>query len=230
MNKWDVGETDRIYAIYTLEGGKIRSLAKGVRKAHSKLAASLENITLADITIVRSRGLGKIAGSIVEQNFSALKRDCDALLETFLGLSIFDKLVDYENPDPAVFHLLKNYLEAVDGLAQTVGSEKYVLLRLGFVTKLLDALGYSIEVTMCVACGAPLSENLLRFSAQHGGALCAVCAEQNQACAAPIKVNSIKMMRLFLRNNIQTHAKIQATREDCDGVRLAVDDFLRWNT
>ena len=230
LNKWDVGETDRIYAIYTLEGGKIRSLAKGVRKAQAKLASSLENITLSDITIVRTRGLGKITGSIVEQNFSALKRDCDALLEAFSVLNIFDKLVDYENPDPEVFHLLKNYLEAADELAQNVGSEKYILLRLGFVTKLLDALGYSIEVGSCVACQGALSEKMLCFSAEHGGALCSDCAAQNPACAVPIKVNAIKMMRLFLQNNVKTFTKIQATREDCDSVSLAVDDFLRWNT
>ncbi len=230
LNKWDVGETDRIYSIYTLEGGKIRSLAKGVRKAHAKLAPSLENITLADITIVKARGMGKITGSIVEQNFSALKRDCDAVLETFLGLNIFDKLVDFENPDGKVFQLLKDYLAAVDSLAQNTGGEKYVMLRLGFMIKLLDALGYSIEVAACVICQKPLTENMLSFSAQHGGALCAECGQANPAGSLSVRVNAIKMMRLFLQNDMRLHAKIQATREDCDSVRLAVDDFLRWNT
>ena len=146
LNKRDIGETDRIYTIFTLEGGKIRSLAKGVRKAHAKLAASLENITLADITIVKARGLGKITGSIVENNFSALKTDCDALLETFYGLNTFDKMVDYENPDPQVFDLLRSYLEAVEFCSIEGISEKYLLLRLGFTVKLLDALGMSLEM------------------------------------------------------------------------------------
>jgi recombinational DNA repair protein (RecF pathway) len=38
LSKRDVGETDRICTIYTLEGGKIKSIAKGVRKAHAKLS------------------------------------------------------------------------------------------------------------------------------------------------------------------------------------------------
>lgn len=230
LNKRNVGETDRIYTIYTFEGGKIRSLAKGVRKSQAKLAASLENITLADITIMKTRGLGKITGSIVEQNFSCLKRDCDALLEIFLAMSIFDKLVDFESPDPAVFLLLKNYLETVDLSSLGNGNEKHVLLRLGFMVKLMDALGYSIEVSVCVSCGKPLSENSLSFSAQQGGALCVHCAQENPASAMPIRSNAIKMMRIFLKNNIQTFAKIKATREDCDSLRIAMDDFLRWNT
>ncbi|KKQ61093.1 MAG: repair protein RecO protein [Parcubacteria group bacterium GW2011_GWC1_38_22] len=230
LNKWDVGETDRIYSIYTLEGGKIRSLAKGVRKSHAKLASSLENITLADITIVRARGLGKITGSIVEQNFSALKQDCDALLETFLSLSIFDKIVDFDSSDKDVFELLKNYLTAVDQLAQSEGSEKYLMLRLGFMIKLLDALGYSIEVSSCVICQSSLDENALNFNSEHGGTLCASCGKENLGGSLPIKANAIKMMRLFLKNDIRAHVKVRSTLEDCDSVRLVVDDFLRWNT
>jgi DNA repair protein RecO (recombination protein O) len=230
LNKRDVGETDRIYTIYTLEGGKIRSLAKGVRKPHAKLAASLENITLADVTIIRSRGLGKITSCIVENNFSLLKRDCDALMETFSGLSIFEKLVDFENPDAKVFLLLRNYLEAVDASSQNEDIEKQVLIRLGFVVKLLDALGYAIEVNSCVSCGEILLENFLCFSSQHGGALCEKCSLDNSSCALPVRANAIKMLRLFLKNNMQALMKIKATREDCDSVRLVVDDFLRWTS
>lgn len=229
LNKRNIGEMDRIYTIYTLEGGKIRSLAKSVRKSQAKLAASLENVTMADITIARTRGLGKITGSIVEQNFSELKQDCDALLETFLGLSIFDKLVDFENPDPAVFQILKDYLEAVNECAQKKVTEKYVLLRLAFITKLLNALGYAIEVSACVSCGNMLSENFLSFSAQHGGTLCNKCSKDNLENCLPIGANAIKLLRLFLSHRMNVIKKINAESRDCDSARLALDEFLRWN-
>ncbi len=238
LNKHDVGETDRIYTVYTLEGGKIRSLAKGVRKPHAKLAASLENITLADVTIIRSRGLGKITGSIVENNFSSLKCDCDALLETFSGVTVFDKLVDFENPDQKVFLLLRDYLEAVDFCAQGKASKyenndleysvKLILIRLGFVVKLLDALGYAIEVNACVACNEKLSEKTLCFSSEHGGALCEKCGQDKSSCALPVDANAIKLLRLFLGNNIGALTRVKASQHDCDVVRLVVDDFLRW--
>lgn len=230
LSKRDAGETDRLCTIYTLEGGKIRSMAKGVRKAHAKLASVLENITLADITIVKTRGLGKITGSIVENNFTALKSDCNAVLETFSALGLFDKLVDFENPDQSVFELLKNYLETVDVCALNKDSEKYVLLRLGFIVKLLYELGYAIEANACVVCRKPLSEDFPMFSAQHGGTLCVSCAKENPDVAIPIRVNAIKMIRLFLQNKISALAKIQATKEDCDSTRLAIDEFLRWHT
>lgn len=230
LGKRDVGETDRIYTIYTLEGGKIKSIAKGVRKPHAKLAASLENITLADITIERTKGLGKITGSIVEKNFTFLKSDCDAVLETFHVLSLFDKLVDFENPDKEVFFLLRDYLSAVEFCSANGNTDKYGLLRLGFTVKLLSELGYAIEVNSCVVCGKALSADRTTFSAKQGGTLCGDCIGKNYETAIPIRANAIKMIRLFLRNKMGVLFKIKTTKDDCDNASLVIDEFLRWNT
>jgi DNA repair protein RecO (recombination protein O) len=201
-----------------------------VRKPHAKLASALENITLADITIVRTRGLGKITGSIIENNFTSLKNNCNATLETFASLSLFDKLVDFENPDQLVFQLLKDYLEVVDACCGNNNSEKCRLLNLGFKVKLLRELGYEIEVNSCVICRKNIAEDDFKFSAQHGGTLCGQCSKDDLGEVIPIRSNAIKLVRLFLRNKMGMLAKIQATREDCDSAQLAVDEFLRWNS
>ena len=230
LKKRNVGETDRILTIYTLENGKVRSLAKGVRKPHAKLAATLENIILADITIERTRGLGKITGSIIENNFTALKKDCQATLEVFSALNLFDKLVDFESPDQKVFHLLRDYLIAADSCAAKSNNDKQFLLRLGFVIKLLHELGYTLEVKSCVKCGNPLSKNRPAFSARHGGMLCADCAEKNYDSKISVQANAVKMIRLFLHNKMSALKKIQADRKDCDSVSAILGEFLRWNT
>lgn len=230
LNKRDMGEMDRTYTIYTLEGGKIKSLAKSVRRPHAKLASALENITLADITIEKTRGMGKITGSIVENNFTSLKKDSDALLEMFSALGIFDKLVDLENPDKNIFELLKNYLEIADNCAASNDIEKYALLKLGFTTKLMHELGYTIEASACIICGKPLSEDSVMFNAKHGGTICSSCANKNPEMSFSIRTNAVKLLRLFLHNKINALVKIQAKKEDLNSVRLAVDEFLRWNT
>ena len=228
LNKRNVGETDRICTMYSLEGGKIKSVAKGVRKPQAKLAASLESITLADVTIVRSRGLGKITGSIVENNFTAIKKDEQALLNVFAVFHLFDKLVDFENPDQGVFELLQKYLESMEKAVGGGDEQKYLIFRYGFIVKLLDALGYAIGVDTCVSCGAELTPVRIGFSSQQGGVLCENCIGQDKD-AILVSVNAVKMLRLFLKNDLPTFAKIQASRQDFDSMRLAVDDFLRWN-
>lgn len=229
LSKRDVGETDRIYSIYTMEGGKIRSLAKGVRKPEAKLASSLENITLADITVVRTKGLGKITGSIIENNFTALKRDYDAIREVFLALNVFDRLVDLESPDKNIFEILRGFLEAVDEESLKGNIEKYTLLRLGFIVKILFELGYAVEVSSCVSCRKALSQDSLFFSSQHGGVLCAECSSKNYSMTIPIRTNAVKMLRLFLKNGMKNLAKIRVEKEDCDSTCLVIEDFIKWN-
>ncbi|MEI7890796.1 MAG: DNA repair protein RecO [bacterium] len=236
LNKKNIGETDRLYVLYTLEGGKISSIAKGVRKPQAKLAASLENITLADVCVIRSRGLGKITSSIVENNFTLLKGDCGALLDVFLGLSVFEKLIDFENPDQLVFLLLKDYLEAMDfyvaGNLLNIDDDnlniKYSLIRLGFLVKLLDLLGFAIEVENCVSCGNKLSQDLIYFGSKQGGALCQNCIMGHENIVLRINANVVKIIRLFLKNKLSTVPKISVKQVDCDQVQLVVDDFLRW--
>jgi len=145
LNKRNIGETDRMYTIFTREGGKIRTLAKGVRKPHAKLASSLETLTLADITVVKNRGTGKIAGSIIENTYPHLKKDGPALLEVFGAISLFNKLVDLESRDENLFMLLSDYLLAVDKCVSIgAGDEKNRLLSWGDSLKLLELSGYKI--------------------------------------------------------------------------------------
>lgn len=228
LNKRDVGEMDRIYTMYTLEGGKIRSLAKSVRKPHAKLAASLENITLADITIVRTQGLGKITGSIVENYFPFIKKDCEALLEIFSAMNIFDRFMDLNNPDEEIFNLLREYLESMDECSKNKACDKFAVLRLGFIVKLMEMLGYAIEVASCVSCRNQLLQDQLYFSASHGGVLCGECGRHVDS-AMPVRPNVVKMIRLFLRSKVGALVKIKAEKKDCDNAHMLIDDFLKWN-
>ena len=171
LNKRDIGESDRIYTIYTLEAGKIRSIAKGIRKSQAKLSGALENFLMADVSIEKTRGLGKITGSIVEESFSAMRSDYDALVHIFSSVSFFDKIIELEYSDEEVFFLLKEYLSSMNKISEKGIYDKYSMVSLGFLVKLMDLLGYAMEVDHCVICSSNnFSENIC-FSPKHGGVL-----------------------------------------------------------
>lgn len=230
LEKKDIGETDRIYTIYTLEGGKIRSVAKGTRKPQSKLAASLENITLADITIVKTKGLGKITGSIVENSFLNIKNDCDALLNVFDSIKIFNKIVDFEDEEKEIFEIFLEYLISVEKAALLNKKEAYGLIKIGFLVKLLDILGYAIETKKCVYCGEKLLSEKNYFSSSCGGTICKNCLSADKKINAfNIDVNVVKLIRIFLSNKISSLLKIKVTNNDYNSAKRIVEDFLRWN-
>lgn len=232
LNKRDVGETDRIYSMYTLEGGKVQALAKGVRKSRAKLAGSLENFTLADITVMRTRGMGKITGSIVEKNHTFLKRDYAALANALQGVHFFNRLVDLDHCDVQVFRLLEEYLETVDLVAakkmeQEKAFDLNILVQMGFLMKLLNILGYTVVVNNCACCGLTLEVNQTYFSPAHGGIICTGCKSEARD-AMPISVNVIKLLRIFLQNKLEMLEKIKISRRDLFSTQRILGDFLNW--
>ncbi|GBE16629.1 DNA repair protein RecO [bacterium BMS3Abin15] len=175
LSKYDTGEADRIYTAYTLEMGKIKSIAQGVRKPQAKLAGHLENFVLADLTVIKKRGTGRITGSIVENNFNNLRNNLEALEYALKASDIFNNLVGMEERDEKIFNLLKQFLETLDKVSKDKKDNGEVLFY-GFVFKLLEFLGYKLEVGACVNCTSPLSSEGNYFSAEKGGVVCKNCS------------------------------------------------------
>ncbi|MDR3559104.1 MAG: DNA repair protein RecO, partial [Candidatus Pacebacteria bacterium] len=148
----DVGETDRLYALYTKEAGRIMLAANGVRKPQAKLAGNLESITLVEVFAAKNRGRGRITGAIAADNFSGLKENLPAIQKVFATLKIFSRLVTQEEQDAGIFALLLDYLKAMDTSGEQ--EEKIEILTAGFIFKLLSGLGYGLEMKKCVSCGA----------------------------------------------------------------------------
>jgi DNA repair protein RecO (recombination protein O) len=227
LDKRDIGETDRLYSIYTLESGKIKALAKGVRKVTAKLAGNLENFTLADISIVKNQGTGKITASIVENNFSNLKNNFEALSRAFANVKILSQMAQFEEKDERLFNLLKEYLEALDKFPEN-NVEKLETVSLGFVFKLLECLGYGLEVGRCVVCGNVLQGNGENFfSAELGGVVCASCFQENKK-GIRISVSAIKIIRLFFQNRLGSLSKLKIEPKDLRELKIVSQEFLRW--
>lgn len=225
LNKKDVGEVDRIYTIYTLEAGKIRVLGKGVRKPNAKLAGSLEPVTQAEIFLAKSRGMGKITGAIVLDNFTRIKADLELVSRVFYVFKILARIISDEEKDEKVFRLLEKYLSVMDGLP---GEEsKADVLTLGLLFKVLDEMGYRLEVESCVHCGKRLLLENNYFSVSRGGVLCADCFRfENKR--APVSNESIKLIRIFLRNRLENFPKLQVADKDIGGLKIILQEALHW--
>lgn len=224
--KRDVGETDRIYTIYTKEKGKMRVLAKGVKKPQAKLAGFLENFTLAEIFIVRKQGLGKITGSIVEDGFCEIKKDPDTSLRVFKNIKMLDSLTENEEKDENIFQLLFDYLKTINILAKNGKDSSIELVHLGFIFKLFDILGYKLEAQNCVVSGDRLKSGDNYFSSRAGGVVCGVRSAKEDMIK--ISDNGIKILRIFFQNNIKSLIKLNAEKKDIACLSIISDNFYRW--
>lgn len=229
LNKKDIGETDRIYNVYTLEQGKISAIARGVRKSKAKLAGHLENFYLVDLTVMKNRGMGNIASSIVENNFKNLKSNFDSLAEVFKVVRNLNRLVNDQEKDERIFSLFLEYLEtlnkASDGFRWSETDKN--LITQGFIFKFLDLLGYKIEIARCVKCENILSQEVNFFDYTRGGIICKSCAKSTGSILS-ISNNSIKIIRIFFKNRISSLLKLKISKKDSIELNRISETFVKW--
>jgi DNA repair protein RecO (recombination protein O) len=202
IKKTKLGEADRILTLYTPGLGKIQAVARGVRKARSKMAGHLELLTHIQVTLARGRNLDIITGSQTIDSFLSLKSD---LLLTSCGLYLIELVNQFtpeESDDAAVFQLLLSALKSL-----CVTDNRDLLLRY-FELKLLDAAGFRPELRDCVSCHKPLEPVVNSFSASAGGTLCPFCAHK-QPFSFEISVNALKVLRFIQDNSFEAVSRLK---------------------
>ena len=98
-----------------------------------------------------------------------------------------------------------------------------------FCFKLLNFLGYGVEIRCCVNCSTGLLRKNNYFSAKHGGILCKKCFIYTND-GIPVNENSIKMIRIFLKNNIRSLEKLKIGRKELDNLEIITRNLLNWIT
>jgi DNA repair protein RecO (recombination protein O) len=161
-----LGEADRIVTVMTAEHGKVRAVAKGIRKTNSRLGARLEPATGVALLLWRGRELDIVRQAEVTEGRRELREDLGRLSKAYAMLEVVDHLAPERTPMPGVYRMLKG---ALGVLAE--GSPP--LLVPAFILRLLSHEGSAPVLEVCASCGA--SEDLVAFDLGEGGALCREC-------------------------------------------------------
>jgi len=225
IKKYDLGEADRSYVIYTKESGKIRAISKGVKKHNSKLAGNLEPITQSEIFLSRNKGQGNITGVIAQSYFEGIRNSFEKTQQVFFCFEIFNRLIDFQVPDEKSYRLLSDFLNSME---KAENEEDYIqLISLGFMLKLLDSLGYRIEAEKCVKCLGKLGPKINYFSGEYGGTLCTGCVKP-ETRKISITPNAIKLIRIILKNNIGNLTKLKTGKADINSLKQAINHEISW--
>lgn len=225
LSKKDVGETDRIYTIYTEEAGKIRVLGKGVKKSNAKLAGHLEPLTLAEIFVAKSRGLGKITGSIVVENFVKTKADWESLKNIYYVFRIIEKMLSEEEEDAEIFKLISNFLYEIEKYSGK--KDKMDIITLGFLFKFLSESGYKLEAEYCVICRKKIQKENNYISIGRGGILCQGCQTKENGKIS-IGIEAIKLIRIFQKNKIESLNKLKVLPRDVNNLKIIANEAFTW--
>lgn len=228
LKKKEVGETDRLYTLYTETQGKVQLVAKGVRKSEARLAGQLETLMQGLVIVVKGRGTGKIAGAVAEKNFLHIRTDGDILRCVLDTINIFERLVELDEPDQELFQLLSSYLTLSDYLAQGNKKEKIFLLTEGFLVQLFAHLGYRIETGQCAVSGEKLHSGERHFFSPSAGGVLAGEHVHIAENAFPISENVIKLIRLFLNNRLDSVSRVKIEPKELREMHQVTTRFFQW--
>jgi len=190
IHKIKLGEADRILTCYTPHLGKLKAVAKGVRRPRSKLSGHLELLTHCLITLTRGRNLDTIIGSQTINGYFKLKSDLELSASSLYIAELIDQFAAEHVENNSLFQLL---LTTLDDLCQP-GS--HALTRHYFEMHLLTACGYRPQLRQCLSCHRPLEPVSNTFSVNAGGVLCPACS-RNQPGTQTLSVNALKVLRLL---------------------------------
>src|SRR3954452_19874246 len=169
------GEADRVLHLYTLGGGRLGAVAKGVRKTKSRFGARLEPLSHVELHLHQGSGeLGTITGVDLIRPHAKAREDSYRLGVGLVGAEAMLRLFAEQEGNPRAFEALTRFLDLLDELpSRAPALPAHDPLALAFQLKLLWLAGYLPPVTGCAECGA--ADGLVGYSAAAGGAICETC-------------------------------------------------------
>lgn len=169
LRTYKLAESDRIVVIHTLENGKVRAVAKGVRKTKSKFGARLEPMSHVKLLLYRGRNLDIVSQAEAVEPLSPMLSSLDKASQGLAALEAVDQLSLEREPNPALYKMLV-------GVLRTIASTPSPLNVPAFYWKLLAREGFSPELYSCVRCGESEPETpMVAFDLNEGGVLCRAC-------------------------------------------------------
>ena len=189
LRTYKLGEADRIVSVITNTQGKVRGVAKGVRKTKSRIGARLEPMSYVSLLMFAGRGeLDIVSQAETIESFRVVREDLDRLTKATALLEAVDHVSVEGQHDDRLFKMLAGALRALN-------AENSPMLVGAFYWKLLAHEGYEPSLDSCVRCGA--TEQLVGFDGAAGGVTCRACS-----LGAKVSPAALELLRRILTGQL----------------------------
>jgi DNA repair protein RecO (recombination protein O) len=241
-----LGEADRIITVLGRTTGRVRAVAKGVRRTKSRFGARLEPFTHVDLMLHQGRSLDIITQAEVIRPYGApLAGDYPRYTAGVAMLETAERFTPVEK-EPALRQLL-----LLIGALRALGEAEHEpgLVLDAFLLRSLAVAGYAPALTECARCGRghdpaalPVADRdpaalpaaghdpaagrprLSAFAIPAGGMVCASC--RPHGAASPAAATVALMLALLQGDWESADASQRRHRVECSGLVAA---YLQWH-
>lgn len=184
LRSMKLGEADKIISIMTQGSGKVRAVAKGVRKTTSRFGARVEPFTHVSLLLYRGRGsLDTVTQAEIIAPHRPLRDDLGLFAAGETMVESVDRVAEEHERNVRLFLLLLSGMRALETRPADPSS-----VAESFLLKLLSLSGFHPSLRACAGCG---SSTPTLFSSGQGGAVCSGCAEYD---AEPASADALALL------------------------------------
>jgi DNA repair protein RecO (recombination protein O) len=174
-----LGEADKIVTMLCRTRGKVRAVAKGVRKTTSRFGGRLEPLSHVSLLCWQGRELDIVNQAEILDSFRPIREDLNRVTKAFSMLEVADRVSVERHSAPRLYELLVNVLASL-------AANDAPLVLPAFFLKVLAVEGSTPLLDCCATCGS--TEDLMSFDLVEGGVLCRQCRRGRAISPAALEV------------------------------------------
>jgi DNA repair protein RecO (recombination protein O) len=190
-----LGEADRIVTFVTQGHGKVRAVAKGVRKTKSRFGGRLEPLGHVNLLLYQGRELDVVTQAETLDHFRSIREDLDRVTRATSMLEAVDQVAQERQPNVRLYQLLVRALRAL-------AARDAPLLVPAFFWKVHALEGSQPILHECASCGA--EEGLEAFDQGEGGVLCRSCRR-----GRPVSPEALSILQRILGGGLGEVLEVQ---------------------
>jgi len=208
IKKENRGEANQLLTIITKDFGKVKILAKAIRKIKSKLKSGVPLFSLSEINFIQGKRYKILTDAIREKKFTNINSDLNKLrIVTEIGENI-DFLLREGEKEEEVWKLALKTFYKID---ESTDSNFDFLIYHYFFWNLLVFLGYKPELVNCSSCQRRLAPSNLYFDSNQGGVICSSCFEKLRS-GERIDPETVKVVRFLIKEDWEELEKLRIDR------------------
>jgi DNA repair protein RecO (recombination protein O) len=222
LSRFDYGEADRILTLLTPAGGKLKAIAKGIRRPSSRIGGSLEPFAELQVALARGRTFDVVTQVTVEHAWLNLRDSLEGAATAWYLAELAERSIEERHAAEAVYTMLKRGYELLDaGMAPDRVARWYEM-------RLADELGVRPEVDRCVECDRVVeAEERFRWVPPLGGVVCERCPGPPHDRAG-LSLDALKLLKAYQRLDVEALATLRLDAGTEREVEAAMREFLRF--
>jgi DNA repair protein RecO (recombination protein O) len=221
LSRFDLGEADRVLTLITPHHGKLKAIAKGIRRPTSRLGGSLEPFAELQVALARGRTFDVVTEVRVGHAWLALRDRLESAATAWYLAELADRSLEERHAAEPLYALLHRAYELLDaGMAAGRVARWYEM-------HLADELGQRPEVDRCVECDRMLeATESFRWVPPLGGVVCPRCPGP-PADRTALSLEALKLLKAYQRLDVEAIATLRLSDATEREVETAMREFMR---